>query len=215
MHRKTLKKKTAFTLLETLISFVIMSTLVLVLFQFYSQLAKTKLVVKEKKDTILAQAHFVANLEKKLSFLKEPVKSSSDKQMANPLYTEGDVLTFHYDKLNDEDPAFRGMLSSELRLLQNKIILTTWPSEKPSLAKTEVLLHNISSFSLSFFDADKKEWKTSWPKEATKLPIMVKICTSEKKKKKKEKQPHLVQNEYVIFLFGSREPVLYKDTKSI
>ncbi len=212
-HKKHRKKKKPFTLLETLISFVIMGILLTIVFQFYTQLTKSKLSVKSKKDFVMSNAYFTTNLTTKLSLIPHP-NAYSDAILSQPIYTQMNSLVFHFPELNDEEISFKGTLTSELQLVNKEVILTTWPDiySADIPPRVEVLLRGIDDLNFSFFDCEKHSWENTWQRDAKQLPSMIKITTT-KKVPSKEKPNQKIQNEYVIFLPQAQKPIMYKDKK--
>jgi type II secretory pathway pseudopilin PulG len=218
-HKNHRKKKNPFTLLETLISFVIMGILLTIVFQFYTQLTKSKFSVKTKKDFVMSNAYFTTSLTTKFSLIPHPNPNAySDAILSQPFYTLNDSLVFHFPEPNDEEIRFKGTLTSELQLVKKEVVLTTWPNAytTETTPRVEVLLRGIDELVFSFFDCEKHTWESTWQRDAKQLPSMIKITTTKRvPSKDKEKPDQKIQNEYVIFLPQAQKPIMYKDKKSL
>ena len=154
--------------------------------KMHFELYKT-LFVKKRLDLIAERLSKPVSSEEKSSFLFTPEER-----------IEGfDTVCFSYPGLTDPDPAFNGTLRSLLYLNSSKeLCLSTWATGKDP--RIEILLPNIKSYSLVFFDPQTNEWKDRWPAHFSHLPVWMRL--------------HIKADESLEFLFRisqSSEPILY------
>ncbi|MES2344548.1 MAG: type II secretion system protein GspJ [Chlamydiota bacterium] len=191
-------KKRALTLLEVMISLVLASILLTTLFSFYRELFFTRAKMQKNKEVVFQRML----TQERLSQVFSKVLAEIEEKKGLVFYTTehasalGPVLYFFYDNGIDPNPSFCGALKAMLYLSTDKnLTLYTWPDRK------EVLLENVESLQLSFFDIKKKVWKEEWLGEKEGLPAALKLSLKTKK-----------IDEFIFFLPGSYKQITY--TKS-
>ena len=78
-------------------------------------------------------------------------------------------------------PAFSGEVQGALYLgKKGSLYLTTWG--KDDKIRTDRLLQNLKELSFSFFDPEKGDWISSWPRDKGSLPPFCKLSFSSAEK---------------------------------
>ncbi len=178
--------KKPFLLLELLIALSLISMLTLLLFSFLKQ----NLIVEQKMDQTRHLVLERQSLQARIQDLVMSIRTDTD----SPFYTQifpketfqSLILTF--DHGIDPDPFFSGSLTGRLFVDENRnLSLAYWPNDpdKKHYWRKEILLPNVSDFSMEFLseskDPQKKSfWDLSWPK-TKKTPSILRITLTQNK----------------------------------
>lgn len=162
----------SFTLLEIVLSVVLILTLLGVLFSHFRQtlVAKNKIaLLKEKtlsfESLRLRLVQLFDNLENK--------EGSLTCEKTHPA-ASGPVLFFYCNPGIDHDPNFSGPLHHMLFKTQDqRLCLCSW--SKNQVCRTTTLIDNVKQLSFAFFS--EKRWHSQWPLDKSKqtFPDMFKI----------------------------------------
>jgi hypothetical protein len=187
--------KHPFTILELSIAFSLIATIV-----FFLLIGTRNFLLFEKKieiakEEVQEHLHVQIRLEHIFSQL---IPSSFIPNATAPLYTspfpkeKEKSLVCIFDNGLDPDPKFSGPVLSRIFLSNQEIHLVIWPLEKdgsiPNVWREEMLLTGIDTFSFAFFTKEKKStqsfwtWLPDWPEEKNELPLMIRLSTQKKGK---------------------------------
>lgn len=170
-HKKT------FLLFEILIALSLMATLISILFSFMVQSMKVEKKMETARKAILERQNLQIRFQDLLTTLAPSVE-------APPLYTqkfpaqEKESLIAVFDNGIDPDPLFSGMVMGRIYVDENHdLCLAYWPYQAEEVSRPwrkEVLLSNVSDFSLSFLRPNstlgkiQAIWEPTWPKKIVK-----------------------------------------------
>lgn len=169
---RTKRKKHSLTLLEVAIAICLIGILVPSLWSVYQNWFGSYKNIQEthaKIEKKLFLKHRLERLCLRLKDLNEP----------NFLFTPQEKsifpsICFSYKAEPDKDPAFNGVVRSLLYVDERKqLCLTTWGTDLKK--RTEVLLKEISSLRITFFDPEKASWEDSWLETLDHLPLWIKL----------------------------------------
>ncbi len=149
-------RKRPVLLLELLISLVLFVIIIGILFSSFKELFLAKFVLKKDKETILTR--------QKLQLRLTQIFSNTTK-----LKCEKGVCLLTYDNKLDPDKNFRGPLEAMLYIDKGRLAFVTWPEKGEG--RKEILYESANFFKLSFFDTDKRDWNSAYPKQ----PFMMKM----------------------------------------
>ena len=160
-------KKHALTLLEIVISLVLLGVLLTGLFNVFRQGLKKNIEAKLLKQKVL-------HLELFQQRLKTLFASESAMWIENYKEAAGPALFFTYEQPVDPDFEMYGKLQGTLFLSRKKelCLLTCVEGGK---AVVETLLDNVTSFSCLLFDPKQKQWMENYPKKKTEKPVMLSL----------------------------------------
>ncbi len=175
---KVFKKKRSFTLLEILVSFVLINALFSFLLSNFS--SYLKLSYKTEKIQALAFQRFY--FHKRLSDLLRDNHTPSDEFYYD---SETQSLNFSISHLIDPDPKFTKRLDCEIKLLDGSLILSISPKEEP-VKREEILFENVAAISYLFernliLPKESYTFKKEssqipfWKKEYQSLPLSFKM----------------------------------------
>lgn len=117
----------------------------------------------------------------------------------------GPGLIFMFNNGVDHNPAFCGDVTGMLyQNADHKLCLASWASNGE--ARVDMLLDNIKEISFSFFDSNKKIWKSNWEK-ASLLPPFFKLSWTT------VDRPKEVQK--CAFFFSLNTPITYETQVSM
>jgi hypothetical protein len=154
-------KKRPVLLLELMISLVLFSVIIGILFSSYKEFSLAKTMLRKEKEAILAQQKCQLRLGQIFSHLKT-------------LKIEGNACHLSYDNGIDIEKEFRGSLEAMLLIDKGRLALVTWP-EKGG-ARKEILCDSAKTFSFEFFDTKKGDWSYQYPDQK---PLMMKFTLDE------------------------------------
>ncbi len=156
-------RKRPVLLLELMISLVLFSVIVGILFSSYKELSLTKSLLRKDKELILTRQKLQLRLAQIFSHLKT-------------LKMEGPSCILTYENEIDKESQFRGTLEGMLYIDKGRLAFVTWPQsaqEKEQIeGRKEILFESAASFSFDFFDAKKGIWGAKYPEQK---PFMMKI----------------------------------------
>ncbi len=195
------KKKHSLTLLEVAIAICLTAILVPSLWHVYQnwltsyknvQLLQNKLeprlFLKQRLERI---GLLLTNLSEN-NFIFTPNEKS-----------EFPSVCFSYTNEPDVNPAFNDIVRSLLYVDNGKqLCLTTWGSTLES--RTEILLTEIKSLEIFFFNPETNIWQSSW-NESTPLPIWIKLVIENSSNEPLEIK---IRSSF------SKEPILYLEQAS-
>ncbi len=175
--------KRPFTLIEVMIGLSLSAILLAFLFQFYTTLSKSHLELAKNKEEVLSAQRVQLRLNQVFGAVSQP------------FYMEKGALIFNFDNGIDPNPNFCGPVTGMLYLDEKQqLSLITWSHLKEP--RKEVLVPNVRTYSLSFFDQlDKKTWVTQWKKD---VPVMTKLLVNDK--------------TFIFFPFKTTETIYYDKT---
>lgn len=150
-------KKRPVLLLELMISLVLFSIIIGILFSSYREFSLAKTSLRKEKELILTQQKCQLRLGQIFSHLKT-------------LKVENNTCHLSYDNGIDIQKEFRGSLEAMLLIDKGRLALVTW-SEKGE-ARKEILSESAKSFSFQFFDTKKGTWSSQYPEQK---PLMMKF----------------------------------------
>lgn len=194
---KNPRRKFSLTLIEVVVALSLTAILLSFLWQTYYHLQKQLLSMEKKKAESLQKLF----IQEKISKLFSHIEAESGEKL---LYTMKDrsrshpTLVFKTTLPIDPDPDFSGLVLSGLYLSEQKeLCLVHWASKDK--LRTEVLLQNIVSCHMLFYDSLKKEWKEEWTEKMQGTPAMIKCKIATKE----------FQEEYLFFPSQHLGPILY------
>lgn len=175
---KEYKKKRSFTLVEILVSFVLISAL----FSFLLSNFSSYLKLSNKTEKIQALAYQRFYFHKRLSDLLRDNHPPSDEFYHD---SETQSLNFSISNLIDPDPKFTKNLDCEIKLLDGSLILSISPKQSTQ-KREEILFENVAAISYLFernliLPKDSLTFKKEpaqipfWKKEYQSLPLSFKM----------------------------------------
>ncbi len=191
------RTKKTFLLLELLIALGLMSMLVLLLLSFMKQ----NLIVEKKMDQtrhlVLERQALQNRIQDLLLSIRSDTASSFYTQIF-PKETHPSLILI-FDHGVDPDPLFSGSIIGRLFIDENhNLSLALWPNDpdKKQYFRKEVLLSNVSDFSMEFLN--ESFWKSSWPK-TEKIPSLLRISLT-----------HNHLRLQFAFILPSSHPITYR-----
>ncbi len=174
------KMKRPFTLIEVMIGLSLSAIVLAFLFQFYTTLSRSHLELAKSKEEVLSAQRVQLRLNQVFG------------AVSDPFYVEKGALILNFDNGIDPDQNFCGPVTGMLYVDEKQqLSLVTWSHLKE--ARKEVLVPNVSTYALKFFDQiDKKTWVSQWKKD---VPVMTKLVVNDK--------------TFVFFPFKTTEPIYY------
>jgi|GEM_PF-6159532 len=181
-------KRRSFTLLELLIASSLFILLLGSFFSISTLVTTQKKLLQEKGSHIEERALFSLQIKNLLAQATHKSIEQFHKDRAHYFYTpEENVVVFTMNQGPNRDYHFGGEVL--LRLFfdkeQEKLFFVLWPNPKKfphhknfsTQGKKYLLLSNVSSFSCSFLDKEKKElvWQHIWKKEKEEHPLLLEI----------------------------------------
>ncbi len=183
-------KKQSFTLLELLIAFALISTIIFsLLFSLRNFLLFEKKIAHAQEE-VHQNLHVHMRLHQIFSQLLPPSLSQSTPSpslytLLYPKETQKSLVCI-FDNGLDPDPKFSGPVAGRIFLTKDQELhLILWPLEKdgslPTIWREEVLLVHVENFYFEFFSEEKKDaesiwsWKEMWPQEKKELPLMIRL----------------------------------------
>jgi hypothetical protein len=160
-------RKRALTLLEVVISIVLLGALLTGLFNSFRQGSRKAIQAKELKQKVFQLELFQQKMKTLLS-CENGVWIDKHKGAA------GMALCFGFEQRADPDFKMYGDLQGALFLNGNKELCLLTGVEGDKMI-TDVLLDGIDHFICALFDPKTKQWTQNYPKEKTESPIMVSI----------------------------------------
>jgi len=184
------RTKRALSLLEVTIALLLTSILITILLKIYFQLPKVEKKIDDIKQKTYPVSYTQVKLSKVFNKLIPPQNLSPLAKKYPPLSTycpqeQEESLLVIFDNGIDMDPNFSGEVIGRIYVNKesNTLELIIWPIDGKKHSKNfrkEVLLENVSSFTLNFFDptpdTEEKDplWATTW-EEKSYFPPMIKI----------------------------------------
>lgn len=182
--------KKPFLLLEILIALSLMATVISLLFSFMVQSLRVEKKIEKARLAILERQHLQIRIQDLLTTL-------SPYGGLPALYTqkfpkeEQESLIACFDHGIDPDPSFSGVVTGRIYIDEDhNLCLVCWPceGEKKQQWRKEILLPNVSSFSVQFLASSmqghpkhtKTIWNTSWPKNKGTLPSIIRMTIKQK-----------------------------------
>jgi type II secretory pathway pseudopilin PulG len=170
---KMKKKHTNFTLLEVIMSLVLVGILLGFLFSFF----KNTLIAKSKSATLKEKVFQLDLFQMRLKALFD--EFSKDKHCFATSLSHADAigpaLILFCDQGIDPDPAFSGSIHSMLFKSRNQqLCLCSW--SKNNTPRIETLIDNIADLSIEFFSGT--QWQATWALDEEDIPFppMIKIA---------------------------------------
>jgi len=154
-------KKRPVLLLELVISLVLFSTIIGILFSSYKEFSLAKTSLRKEKEIVLSKQKLQLRLGQIFSQLKT-------------LKVENNACHLSYDNGIDSEEEFNGALEAMLLIDKGRLALVTWPdkeSDKEAVRK-EILFESAKSFSFQFFDTKKGIWSSQYPDQK---PFMMQL----------------------------------------
>jgi hypothetical protein len=150
-------KKRPILLMELVISMVLFSVIIGILFSSYREFSLAKISLRKDKELILTRQKLQLRLGQIFSSLKT-------------LKIENNACHFSYDNGIDLEKEFRGQLEAMLLIDKGRLALVSWPEKGD--ARKEIICESAKSFSFSFFDTKTGAWIPKYPEQK---PLMMKI----------------------------------------
>jgi hypothetical protein len=150
-------KKRPVLLLELVISLVLFSIIIGILFSSYREFSLAKTALRKEKELILSRQKLQLRLGQIFSRLKT-------------LKVENNACHLSYDNGLDIEEGFRGKLEAMLLIDKGRLALVAWPEK--GKARKEILCESANSFSFCFFDTKIGAWVPKYPEQK---PLMMKI----------------------------------------
>lgn len=199
------KIKHSFTLLEVTLAIFLTGILLSVLWNLYHRWYQSYLETQQVQQQTNESLLFHHRLHRAFSLFSSPASHGNGPKF---FYTpKGKInaypsLYFSYANEADPEPGFNLCVSSLLYLNSSKeLCLLTWG--KQDQTRHEILLDNVKSFELHFFDPEEMDWREDWPETFEQEPIWVRV--------------HIERTSHPeIFTFRisrSEEPILYLERK--
>ena len=188
MHKK---RKRTLTLLEVIISIVLLGALLTGLFNTFRQGLKKGIEAKELKQKVFQLELFQQKMKTLLS-------SENGVWIDKHKGAEGPALFFTFEQRADPDFEMYGDLQAIL-FLNGKKELCLLSGIEGGKMTTDILLESTDHFTCALFDPKTKEWTQNYPKEKTESPIMVSIklkCNGQ-------------ETPFVFFLQSHTEQITY------
>ncbi len=190
------KSSRAFTLLEVMISLVLVGILLSFLFSFFRQTLVMQGKAKALKEKIMQRELFQLRIHQLFMQgckAKKGIFSTIEHASAS-----GPALILSLDQKADPDPTYCGSVHSMLYRNEHRLSLCTWSSNHT--AKVDTLLDRVTEFSLSFFNGE--EWISSWTPKDGSLPVMIKAFV--------QREGETLE-EFIFFLHPSPTPIIYEE----
>ncbi len=177
--------KKTFFLFEILVALSLMGVLISLLFSFMVQSVRVEKKMEKARSVILERQRFQIRIQDLLTTLSsQPSLPSLYTQKFPKEETESLIVFFDYGI--DPDPSFSGIVTGRIYIDENHdLCLACWPTQedKEHLWRKEILLSDVSSFSLQFLTSLEKSnpeeskaiWKGTWPKEKKGLPCIIRV----------------------------------------
>lgn len=154
-------KKRPVLLLELVISMVLFSIIVGILFSSYKEFSLAKTSIRKDKELILARQKLQLRLGQIFSSLKT-------------LKVENNACHLSFDNGIDLDKDFRGQLDAMLLIDKGRLAFVSWGQQER--VRKEILCESARSFSFTFFDTKTGTWVPTYPEQK---PMMMKITIDE------------------------------------
>jgi hypothetical protein len=154
-------KKRPILLLELVISMVLFSIIIGILFSSYKEFSLAKTSMRKDKELILARQ----KLQLKLGQIFSNLKS---------LKVENNACHLSYDNGIDLEKDFRGQLDAMLLIDKGRLVFVSWGQQEK--VRKEILCESAKSFSFTFFDTNTGTWGPTYPEQK---PMMMKITVDE------------------------------------
>lgn len=148
-------------LLELVISLVLFSVIIGILFSSYKEFSLIKRSLQKEKTIILGKQKLQLRLGQIFSQLKT-------------LKIENDACQLSYDNGIDVEKEFNGALDAMLMIDRGRLALVSWSDQ--GNARKEILSEPAKSFSFQFFDTKKGEWSPQYPDQK---PLMMQFFLDE------------------------------------
>ncbi len=184
-------RKRTLTLLEVVISIVILGALLTGLFHTFRQGLKKGIEAKELKQKVFQLELFQQKMKTLLS-------SENGVWIDKHKGAEGPALFFAFEQRADPDFEMYGELLGILFLNGKKELCLQTGIEGGKMT-TDVILERIDEFICTLFDPKTKQWTQNYPKEKEENPVMVSINL----KCKTQETP------FVFFLQSPTEQITY------
>lgn len=191
------RSKFSLTLIEVVVALSLTAVLISFLWQTYYHLQKQLVIMEKRKSESLQKLFFQEKISKLFSYIETEdgeklLYTIKDRSRSQP------TLIFKTKLPIDPDPDFSGLILSGLYLSeQGELCLVHWASKDKM--RVEVLLQNISSYQMLFYDPLKKEWNDQWTEKMEGIPAMIKCKVLAKE----------LQEEYLFFPSQYLGPILY------
>jgi hypothetical protein len=150
-------KKRPILLMELVISMVLFSIIIGILFSSFREFSLAKTSLRKDKEFILNRQKLQLRLGQIFSSLKS-------------LKIENNACHLSYDNGIDLEKDFRGSLDAMLLIDKGRLALVSWGEQ--GKVRKEILCECAKSFSFSFFDAKIGTWSPQYPEQK---PLMLKI----------------------------------------
>ncbi len=213
-----LRKKSAFSLIEILITFILASILFGCIFMNFSQTVKLESQMEKAHHLALQRESMQLHLQSLLSQLPLPdgVAEEKGKTLGNgemeksPLYIaefpreRTKALWFNLTVDYSDDRRFMGPLTYCLYHDEKNHALQLLTRSPHGDEKTEKILCDVKGWELSLFDPKKKVWTATWPQNMHHLPLCLKLQIFEKEKGKKKEGI-----EFAFTLPAASQAVIY------
>lgn len=167
--------KRGFTLMEVLIALSLLGVVLGGLMYTYKQLTKEDKKTSEALDVMLRRHTACSRLQQIFSLL---IQDESGASLVTKRENEKTLLHLSWDNKAQAQIAISGHVNGILSQKQDALVLTYLDKNAGPLFE-EILLDQIKSFKVKFFDA-KNFWQETWDKEF--LPVMLMIEIEEKEK---------------------------------
>jgi type II secretory pathway pseudopilin PulG len=169
-----MRKKRTLTLLEIVISMLLLGFLLTGLFNVFRQSLKKNVAAKEMKQNVL-----------QLELFQQRLKHLFDKKNSTWLESHpdalGSALFISFEEKTDSEFNMSGPVLGMLYLnVKKQFCFATWSQKGTS--RMEILLDKVDSVNFRLFDPKKAEWMESWPQKKEDDPVMVSIKMIKDKK---------------------------------
>jgi hypothetical protein len=150
-------KKRPILLMELMISMVLFSIIIGILFSSFREFSLAKNSLRKDKELILNRQKLQLRLGQIFSSLKT-------------LKIENNACHLSYDNGIDLEKDFRGQLEAMLLIDKGRLALVSWGEQ--GKVRKEIICESAKSFSFNFFDTKKGIWISAYPEQK---PLMMKI----------------------------------------
>jgi hypothetical protein len=169
-----MKKTLSLTLMEVVVALSLSLPLICFLSSLFYQICREQ----AQLEPLVVAIEERQSLHMRLNQLFASLAAKDDKTV---LYTKKNDqvrrIYLRYHVAADPDPCYIGFLEGELCYSSKELSFQTYPNRK------QLLLTDLSGFSIEFFNPEKCEWTKDWSEKIKESPPIIR-CRIEKKKEK-------------------------------
>ena len=172
-------RKYAFTLMEVMVSFVILSIVLSVIFSSLCRETLLKKKLEQMEKEVMERVELQQTLDRLFANLSFP-EDQGDKPPLYSMKGSHPILVLTFDNGVEPNPLFCGVLKGLLLVEKRALILKLHPGK--DFERIQVLKNNIDSLLFEFLTWEHIGVKTTmeWDRQASFSPSFVKMTLNEK-----------------------------------